>query len=99
MVALRLGKRYPKKHGSTAYYKDEVLTIDYDTYAPNLTVRVNKKRVLYFHLGDISSYIPDSWVDHLKQLAAPVFEEIERETQEKAKKKRLERLRKWGLAE
>lgn len=97
LVALKLGKRYPKKHGANMIYQDAVIRVSYDTYVPNLSVYNNGKRVLSFHIGKIDSYINGPWVVHLRELAHPlvIAEEAEQIAEEKEKER--QRLAKWGL--
>ena len=96
-LAMRKGRTHLKKHGSVKIYRDSVIEVHYDTYAPNLSVYVEGKSVLYFHLGHIQRFIPNAWVEHLLQLAAPIMEQEERERQEKEAKREAEYLAQWGL--
>ena len=97
IVAMRLGKKYPKKHGANMIYKDAIITVNYDTFAPNLSVNHLDRRVLTFHLGKIDSYIRGPWVKHLRELARPLHEVEEAEKIAKEKEAERKRLAKWGL--
>lgn len=97
LVALRLGKRTPKKHGAYHDYKDEHLTIEFDDYGPNLSISWKGKRVLTNHLRSITSFIPGEWEQHLESLYLPLAAEETRKEEEKKVKKRKELLDRWGL--
>jgi hypothetical protein len=99
ILAEKRGKRYPKKHGAIMVFKDELIEVRYDTYAPNLSVYLNGQIVLDFQLGEIKSYIPAFWVDHLKALAAPILLEEEWRKLEEEKQSEAEYLAKWGITE
>jgi len=99
MLALKRGKEYPKKHGSIAVYKDEILEVRYDTYEPNLCVNVNGQTVLDFHSGHIKKFLPDSWVNHLIEIAEPILEEEDKRKIEEERKRDAEYLANWGITE
>jgi hypothetical protein len=98
-LALKKGKRYPKKHGAVMVYTDSVLEVRYDTYAPNLSVSVNGQRVLVFHLGSITRFIHGPWVEHLTTLAEPILEAEKQRKIEEAKKREAEYLAQWGITD
>jgi len=103
MLALHLGERHPKKHGSIMIFKgglgESFFEIHYDTFAPNLSVYDRSgNSILYFHLGKIERYKRGPWVTLLQTMVRPVLRKIEREKTEQAKKKEHERLEDWGLA-
>jgi len=90
MLALKKGKRYPKKHGAIMVYTDS---------APNLSVHVNGQRVLNFHLGRITSFIPSHWVARLEALAAPILAAEKLKEKEQAKKREADYLARFGVTE
>lgn len=96
-LALKRGKKYPKKHGSVFVYTDKILEVRYDDYGANLSVRVNGQRVLDFHLGHITSFIPDTWVGHLQELAAPILAQEELRIIERQRESEAKYLEKWGI--
>jgi len=98
IIALRKGYEHPKKHGSIMRYTDAYMSISYDTYAPNLDVTANGRKVLIFHLGNITSFIPDEWVQHLLKTAKPLIAAYDREKEQDKQRREQERLRKWGIA-
>jgi len=97
VIALKLGKDWPKKHGSVRIYKDQILEIHFDTYVPNLSVNNSDERVLTFHQGDIRLYRRGAWVHYLKKLAKPLIAQIKKKEQEEADRRQKERLYRWGL--
>lgn len=98
-LALKRGKRFPKKHGAVMVYTDNILEVRYDTYDPNLSVSVNGQRVLEFHSGHIKRFIPDSWVAHLKELAEPILAEEKQRKVDLEKERQAEYLARFGVTE
>ena len=103
MIALTLGTKHPKKHGSIMIYRygigTEAFTINYDTYAPNLSIYDEQSNsVLNFHLGKITRFISGPWVEILKTIAKPVLRKIEREKVVKKREEEQKRLEAWGLS-
>lgn len=97
LIACKYGVTHPKKHGSVLVFKDHILEIHYDTYAPNLTVYQNGISVLYFQLGKIQRYVPSDWVKHLRELAKPLLINEEAEKIAEQRERERKRLANWGL--
>ena len=97
LIACKLGKTYPKNHGAIQKYEDAIITISYDTYAPNLSVYCNNESVLNFHLGTLMLYRPSNWVKHLKELAEPLLiaEQANKRVEEQERERK--RLYNWGF--
>ncbi len=97
ILAMKRGREHPKRHGSIMKYNDGILQVNYDTYAPNLSVHFRDEWVLSFHLGTIKRYIRGDWVTYMKELANPLLlnEEAERLAEERERERK--RLESWGL--
>lgn len=100
IVALKLGIKYPKKHGSNFVYDREGIIIIVDTYASNLSVSYKGDRVLTLHLGTITGFVKGPWVETVQELAVPLMAAKKAEKEAKIRRERAESLLKnWGLIE
>jgi len=110
LVATELGSRFGKVHGS--YYvfpplsKEEFmqdkersapLGIVYDDYGPNLEVWSRGRKVFAVHLGDITLYVPGSWVNDLVNLHKTAKAEAVRRRVKAEIEAIKEEARKWGI--
>ena len=84
IIALKIGKQFPKSHGAWWIYKDDEITIAYDDYAPNIYVDYRGTRVLTVHLGDLECFKPGKWLHKVEKLSEPLFmEEREKELEDR----------------
>jgi hypothetical protein len=99
-IARKLGTRTRKKHGSYWDFKDEIFSIRFDDWGPNLWINFNGESVFYVHIGQIERYRPDisRWIPHLKEIhenqVKPIFRQ---QLEEKKAKEAAENFKKFGI--
>lgn len=67
-IAKILGTKQPKSHGNIHTFEAPDITISYDDYGGNITVKKGKQVVFSVHLGEIEAFRPDVlyWIDNIK---------------------------------
>lgn len=101
-IAHRLGVQNRKKHGAIWRFKNGILTISWDDYAPNLWIFYDGTEVFAVHLGNTTKYRPDieGWIDLVagtyEKHVRPVLETMEH-ARDRARK--LELYTNWGITE
>lgn len=99
-IALNLGKRTPKSHGSVWQATIGKLYVWFDDYGPNISIHYDKKKVFEKHLDRITRYRPDIpiWFVVLTQIyhenVIPMLKQKEKEIKDVESQEIHDR---WGI--
>jgi len=99
LICLKLGVCYPKKHGAWWVFKDSVLEIGYDDFAPNIYVLYKDKKVLEVHLGQLTLFRVGKWLDRVLEISNPLLKQEEQEEYLQRQRELLEEIDRWGEIE
>jgi len=101
LIARKLGKPHPKKHGAWWIYEDHEIIISYDDYAPNLEVidRRRQLKVLDVHLGDLKLFRPGKWLRRVLSISNKLLGELEKEERARRIRELEEEIKKWEAIE
>lgn len=99
LIADKLGKVSPKKHGAYHNFSEGDLTISWDDYAPNLSITWMEQRVFTVHLGTIIAYRPDveGWIEQLECRYLKVVPLFAQDTEARDRKRAEELGENWGI--
>lgn len=98
-VAIKLGEIESKKHGAYHNFTHEKLSISYDDFAPNLTIKWDAVVVFNVHLGGIVAFRPDieNWMKILQIVYDTVVPILAEEGRLRQMSWRKELFEKWGI--